>query len=304
MATVNICTRNRSQSLKRTLDSIVAASKFVSDLWEIHVIDNGSTDDTAVVVSKYQDVLPIRRVDAPIAGLSNARNVGVNHANGEFIIWTDDDVAVSEAWLRSYMEAFKRADGHDIFGGKATPCYEEPKTAWFAKSELHLASLLAIRNEPNWIEVNETQLPWGVNYAVRASVQRKHLYDPELGVAPGRRRGGEETAMLKSALASGAKGIWVWEAEVMHMIPAQRQNASYIWDYYKATGNDWPVAGFDVDRRKRFPLKLIKSILELAFKAGVLWLMRDLRWVRHYVLLAQSYGNLQTLIRNESFMSS
>lgn len=299
LATVNICTRNRSKSLRRTIDSIVTASNNVDDMWELHIIDNGSTDDTADTIASYQSILPIKRIDAPEAGLSNARNVGVKHAGGEFIIWTDDDVCVSPTWLKSYFDVFKKTDHHyDLFGGKATPYYEEPRAHWFAQSEPHLTSLLAIRNEPSWSEVTETQLPWGLNYAIRTTIQRQHPYDPHLGVAPGRRRGGEETAMIKNVLSSGAKGKWVWEAEVVHMIPAQRQTAGYIWEYYKATGEDW---SYPTPNRKgfaAFPGSVARVLLNSGIKASILWLMRDARWVRHFVMTAQSYGCLHAAIRN------
>lgn len=293
LATVNICTRNRSRSLKRTLDSILVASKCVGDPWEIHVIDNGSTDETSSVIEQYVDVLPIRRINAPVPGLSNARNVGIDNANGKFIIWTDDDVCVSEGWLKAYLDCFKSADGYDFFGGKATPRYEEPSVDWFVRSERYIMPLLAIRDEPSWTEIVEDELPWGLNYAVRCTVQKQHRYDPELGVAPGRRRGGEETAMLKSAISGGAIGKWVWEAEVMHMIPVERQTAKYIWQYYRAAGEDWPVAPFTAHTSLVYSARVAKIGISSAVKAGVLWLMRDLRWVRHYALLAQSYGSMQ-----------
>ena len=300
LATVNICTRNRSESLRHTLASIAIAAKKVSDSWELHVIDNGSTDDTLATVEEFKGILPIRSLSAPTPGLSKARNVGVEHANGEFIIWTDDDVRVSEKWLSSYFEAFKSRPDCDLFGGKARPQYEQPAVKWFIGAEKHLEGLLAIRDQRSWVEIQSSNLPWGLNYAVRTSVQREHLYDPDLGVAPGRRRGGEETAMLSSALSSGAKGIWVWEAEVRHYIPKERQAIKYIWNYYSAVGEDWPIVPREGEKvwypRWRLTIEMIRT----SIKVAVLWVLRDVRWVGRLAFLAQTYGNFLTVTRDRN----
>lgn len=298
LATVDSCTSNRSKSLQCTIYSMITASKNVADMWELHIIDNGSTDDTVDIIASYQDILPTKRIDAPEAGLSNARNAGVKHASDEFIIWKDEDICVSPTWFKSYFDAFKVANHYDLFGGKATPYYEEFRAQWFVQSEPHLMSLLAISNELSWSEITETQLPWGLNYAIRTTILRQHPYDPHLGVAPGRRRGGEETAMIKNVRSSGENGKWAWEVDEVHMIRSHRQTNGYIREYYKASGKHW---SYPAPNRKGFTAfsgSVARVLLNSGIKASILWLMRDARWVRHFVMTAQSYGCLHAAIRN------
>ena len=76
------------------LQSIISAAKNVTDPWELQIVDNGSTDATQSVIEEFKPSLPIYRTEAPVPGLSNARNVGIENARGQFIIWTDDDVIV------------------------------------------------------------------------------------------------------------------------------------------------------------------------------------------------------------------
>jgi len=201
------------------------------------IIDNGSTDDTKTVVESFDSRLPIRHVFEPLAGLSNARNRGVAEARGKYVLWTDDDVRVDPGWLTAYMKAFEANPDVGIFGGRSQPVYEKPVARWFADCESSLSGLLAIR-DADWTYVTKDRLPYGLNYAVRRDLQMQHKYDPELGVAPGRRRGGEETAMMLEALNSGATGLWVWDATVYHVIPAERQTLRYVMEYYRATGFD------------------------------------------------------------------
>lgn len=239
---VIICTRNRAASLDRTLTSLAAMAVPAGLDWELLVVDNGSTDNTSAIIASFAKSLPIRRVEQPIAGLSNARNAGVGEALGDFILWTDDDVIVHENWLASWFRAFRERPDAAVFGGRTEPIFEEPQTPWFVANRQHLQSLLAVR-DADWTEVTADQMPWGLNFAVRRVEQRTNLYDPQLGVAPGRRLGGEEVDVIMRILDAGGTGHWVWDATVYHLISAQRQTAAYIDEFYTASGMQFPIGG-------------------------------------------------------------
>lgn len=250
LASVVICTRNRAHSLARTLDSLFHAAAHTCEPWELIVVDNGSSDDTPATVKSFATRMPLRLVSQPVAGLSNARNAGVAVVRGTYVLWTDDDVMVDEQWLAAWFRAFRNRPDDAVFGGRTEPRFEEPQQAWFIEGQRHLQSLLAVR-DADWSEVTEHQLPWGLNYAVRTTEQRRHPYDPELGVAPGRRRGGEEIAVIAAILAAGGTGSWVWDATVYHMIPADRQTADYVVTFHSAMGFDYPMEGLFNDRQGR-----------------------------------------------------
>lgn len=237
--TVAICTFNRAESLRRSLKSLAAVRVPSGLAWELIIVNNNSTDHTDDVVEEYRDRLPLRREFEPHHGLSNARNRAIDTAKGEYIVWTDDDVVVDAGWLIAYVEAFRRWPDAAVYGGRIKPRYEPPAERWITECESLVDSAFAIRdfgNEVQPLSVAEGRIPFGANFAVRLAEQRVFRYDPDLGLAPNRRRGGDEIDVVSRLLMSGAKGYWLPEAKVEHCIGRERQTILYIGTYYEGFG--------------------------------------------------------------------
>jgi glycosyltransferase involved in cell wall biosynthesis len=238
LMTVVICTRNRALSLRRALRSIELAGKPDCD-WEMLVVDNGSNDATQTAINSFKGRLPLRCEVEPLAGLSNARNTAVLSAQGKYIVWTDDDVVVEQGWLIAYVTAFNRWPHAAIFGGRVVPVLTDPAVAWFQSVIPIIGYALAARDlgpVPIPMNIEGDVIPYGANFAVRTAEQRQFPYDPELGVAPGRRRLGEETSVIKAMLGAGYSGMWVPESGVKHIIGHDRQTIQYVADYFEAHG--------------------------------------------------------------------
>ncbi len=207
--------------------------------WELIIVNNNSTDHTDDVIEEYRDRLPLRREFEPRHGLSNARNHSIDIAKGEYIVWTDDDVVVDAGWLTAYVEAFRLWPDAAVYGGLIQPRYEPPMARWIAESESVLGSAFAILDfgsEVQSLSVAESRVPYGANFAVRAAEQGVFRYDPDLGLAPNRRRGGDEIDVVTQLLTSGAKGYWLPQAKVEHCIGRERQTVRYIAAYYEGWG--------------------------------------------------------------------
>jgi len=97
---VIVCTRNRPDSVRITLRSILAC-RYPPDRWEAIVVDNAAEADPSIVAAaaELDGEVPIRVVHEPVPGLSNARNCGLRHARGEIVVYGDDDVEVDPEWL-------------------------------------------------------------------------------------------------------------------------------------------------------------------------------------------------------------
>ena len=236
-----ICTRNRAASLAVTLESAARLHVPPGLRWELLVVDNGSSDNTAEVAHGFMGRLPLRLVREDISGLSNARNRAVAEARGRYICWTDDDVIIDENWLVAYARAFERHPEAVLFGGYITPVLQPPTPPWFGRlaDQWPLTTVLAKRDfgpDAQPLDLPSGHVPWGANYAIRRAEQSQVLYEPELGVSPRQRRVGEEAEVIYQLIKSGNGGWWVPDAQVRHIVLPHRQTLRFVFEYSAAHG--------------------------------------------------------------------
>lgn len=113
-----IATFNRCDSLKRTLAS-VAQQQPDAD-WELVIVDNRSTDQTADVVKQFAEAskLNVVLVHEPTPGLGNARNAGLRAAKGEILAFTDDDCLPADGFLQQTLNVFREDPKIGFIGGR------------------------------------------------------------------------------------------------------------------------------------------------------------------------------------------
>lgn len=95
MISVIIPTFNRKETLGRAVESVLCQT--YSDI-ELIVVDDGSTDDSQALVK--ESYCGIKYIYQKNQGVSAARNVGISHANGEWIAFLDSD----DEWLPNKLE--------------------------------------------------------------------------------------------------------------------------------------------------------------------------------------------------------
>ncbi len=96
---------NAEATLRRCLDSLV--NQQFSD-YELLLINDGSTDGSGAICREYADKYPqIRYLSKENGGVSSARNLGLEQAGGEYILFADSDDFVSEGYLAAISDALK-----------------------------------------------------------------------------------------------------------------------------------------------------------------------------------------------------
>jgi glucosyl-dolichyl phosphate glucuronosyltransferase len=237
--TIAICTSNRCELLKQTLESISKLSIPPGVEWELIIVNNNCTDATDDVISSFSSRLPVKRILEPRPGLSHARNSAVQHSKGDYIVWTDDDVLVDPQWIHEYVKAMQKWPEAGFFGGTIQPWFEGTPPSWLQEIFSQISSAYAARykgDEPQPIDFARDIVPYGANFVIRSIEQRQHLYDSRLGLRPGSFIRGEEITVFRAMLGKGIEGWWVPTARVRHYISKQRQTIRYLRNYYFGQG--------------------------------------------------------------------
>ena len=87
-----ICTRNRVDSLRQTLESVSRLAIPERMRVEVIVADNGSTDGTRDFLDSLEmPNMSVRCLRVESRGVGNARNAAVQAATGDILMFTDDD---------------------------------------------------------------------------------------------------------------------------------------------------------------------------------------------------------------------
>jgi glycosyltransferase involved in cell wall biosynthesis len=103
-ASVVICTRDRHESLGKTLESVLAQD--YPD-YQVLVVDQSSGDETCRLVETMgHDCARLRYLRLERPGLSRAYNAGIRATNSPLLVFTDDDVTVPPDWLSRVATAF------------------------------------------------------------------------------------------------------------------------------------------------------------------------------------------------------
>ena len=115
-----IAARNEATRIQPCLDSL-SRLNYPKDLFEIIIVDDHSTDDTAEVINRYcQDhsnwhLLRIQNKSLELRGKKNALGEGIKKANGDLIFTTDADCVVNPAWIKK-MSKYFQSDSAMVIG--------------------------------------------------------------------------------------------------------------------------------------------------------------------------------------------
>jgi glycosyltransferase involved in cell wall biosynthesis len=111
---VVVCSYNGSATIRECMEAL---EKVEYPNFEVIVVNDGSTDNLADIVSQY----PVRLISTPNRGLSNARNTGMEAATGEIVAYIDDDAYPDQHWLRYLAHAFMTTNHAGIGGPNISP---------------------------------------------------------------------------------------------------------------------------------------------------------------------------------------
>ncbi len=252
-----ICTYNRYDFLEKAIGSLGVQTLPASD-FEILIIDNSPDFVMSEKVKEnYEHIESLKYIIEKTPGLSNARNVATDIAEGEFIAFLDDDAIATPQWLEKILEAIKEfGDEVDVIGGRIDPIWEKPRPQGLGDELLGNVSVV------DWggvcREASEKEWFAGANITFRVKALQEHGgFSTNLG-----RKGSgaillsnEESDLMEKIRASSRKLVYQPEARVDHLVEEKRLKRSWFrrrasWqavsdflmkpeDQVNYLGNDW-----------------------------------------------------------------
>jgi GT2 family glycosyltransferase len=120
-ASVVVCAYQAEQTIEQCLRSL---TELDYPNYEVLVVDDGSTDATAEIARRFA----VRLLSRGRLGLSGARNVGLEEAEGEIVAYIDADAQADPDWL-TYLALALEVSGTAGAGGPNVVPSDDPPTA-------------------------------------------------------------------------------------------------------------------------------------------------------------------------------
>lgn len=246
-------TYNRSNLIGRALLSLFEARHPAGMAIRVIVVDNRSTDDTREVVERLAKSapLPVRYVYEEEPGLSSARNAGLRQASAELVGFIDDDERVDPAWFEVISRVF-RDPVVDFIGGPCVGDWTVPVPAWLPIGFSGILGIVGVEvAEPQAFGPEFQGMLMGGN-----AVLRRHLFDavgqynPSLGRGPNGLASGEDHDLFLRLQAHGARGWFIPELRIYHLVPPERASRRYFRSWCMGHGRSIGV----MQRNRREPV--------------------------------------------------
>ncbi len=150
IVTIAICTFNRDFYLEKCLNSLIKYGVDSKPI-EVMVINNNSTDNTTIIVERFQsEYKNISYYNEKKVGLSHARNKALAKAKCDIIAFLDDDVKISDTYLDRLLWVIDNYS-FDCLGGGYLPWYLNEKPKWipedFGRKENLLDSIGVLKED-------------------------------------------------------------------------------------------------------------------------------------------------------------
>jgi len=220
---IAIPTYNRQEMLRKTMHSMINQQTEGNFTYEILIIDDASTDNTAAVVEEISrsSPVPIRYITEKGRGYTAVLNRAVLEFHGQWLAFFDDDQYAGSTWLN---ELYQYALNHsaDMVGGPILLDLPEELLAKIGPVCRDLLGESPDARHPEQYKENPP-LPGGGNRLVKRYVfQTVGPFDETMLT------GGCDRDFLLRARAAGIKMGWAFPAIAYHQIPQERVTYNHI----------------------------------------------------------------------------
>ena len=225
LVSICMCTHNRFKDAEESLN--VLRSQVDPDLCEIVVVDSASNADCKAMLERLVQSLPnarLVRLEQP--GIAKARNAAVAAAQGDWVVFVDDDVVPFPDYFESLLSALRRVpDDVAAIGGRLKPRWPEGSL----RVGLRWSRLLSLMDDESERDT-EPGLIYSGNIAYRKTAldRLEEPFDPTLGRVGNVLLGGEEVRLHFALCEMGYAVKFFGTIGAEHKIPPSRLTVQWL----------------------------------------------------------------------------
>lgn len=240
---VIICCYNAANRIAPTLLALQEQVLFsLSCRWEVIIVDNASTDNTADVARRIWEQQPVtecRIVSEPRPGLMHARHRGLSEAKYDIVSFIDDDNWVASDWLTRIAGIFSANSKVGACGGRSEAVFETPPPEWFPLYENNFA--VGRQMDKSGIIDQQKGFLWGAGLSFRKSLWETLLQQGFTNLTVGRQgkiiSAGEDSELCYAFRLLGYSLYYDDELVLKHYMPAGRMNLAYLGKMARGFGS-------------------------------------------------------------------
>lgn len=267
LVTIGVCARNCKSVIKDAVDSVIIQD-FPHENMELILVDDGSEDGTLSVLYNCKSMTDIKTsvFHHEWKGLGHTRNVVVNNARGDYIIWVDADTILSRDFVKRQVDFLNQNPKVGIAGGRRGIIGREKSVV------ATLETLAFVARDLKYEGVNSEKLP-GTAGSIYRVCAVKHVggFDESIKGA------GEDTDITYRVTKAGWR-IYLSTPAVFY----ERCKESWIslWNQYL-----WHGYGLHYVFHKNSGIeKLYELLPNVAFLSGLMLLPIAYRTIRRKVV--------------------
>jgi glycosyltransferase involved in cell wall biosynthesis len=244
-----ICCHNSAKFLPETLRHICRLSVPDEIKWEVLIIDNASTDNTAEIaeslLNEYECPVSYRILPQPELGLSFARKMGLNNAEYKYILFCDDDNWLNESYIKTGYEILEKDEKIGALGGESEAVIKGEIPEWFPQNiqNYSVGKQAEKSGEITW----NANVLWGAGLFIR-KYALEELYSLGFNSLLSDRKGNQLTSGgdIEKCYALRLAGWKLWyddRLKLKHFIPQERLK----WDYLRKLNRGYGAQKIDFD---------------------------------------------------------
>jgi glycosyltransferase involved in cell wall biosynthesis len=229
--TVAICCYNSANRIRKTLEHLLIQIG-VSCLWEVVLVDNCSTDNTAAVAEETwtSTVVPLRIVRESEPGQMYARQCAFREAAYEYVTFVDDDNWVCAQWVSEVARIMEANPQIAALGTRSEPVFEVTPPPWFKQFQ---GCYAAGQQWPEVGDVTETRgFLWGAGLTIRKTAWEKitslGFHSQLQGRQGSALSGGDDNEICQALRLAGWRLYHEPRLSFKHFIPTTRLEWNYL----------------------------------------------------------------------------